>query len=102
MFTDEQGEIEMNQRAAIEMSRELHNTAQPLTVLHGVLELALENAHTVEDYRQCCERAMAELRRVADSFDEIRKLLRSSHIIRKDLNGRTVHERDAGNSSASH
>ncbi|MBV8051373.1 MAG: hypothetical protein JOZ80_09305 [Acidobacteriaceae bacterium] len=78
MFTNEQGpEVGINRSTAIAMSHELHKTAQPLTVLHGVLELALEKAHTVEDYRQCCQHAIAELQRVAESFDEVRKLLRS-------------------------
>jgi len=75
MFSDEQ--IEMSRHTAIEMSRELHKTAQPLTVLQGVLELALQKAHTVEDYRQYCERAIAELQRVGESFNQVRKLLRS-------------------------
>ncbi len=102
MFPDEQGyEVEMNRRTAIAMSRELHKTAQPLTVLQGVLELALENAHTVEDYRQCCERAIAELRRVGDSFDEVRKLLRSSIRGHKELNGGAARERDVTDRSAS-
>ena len=88
MFIDEQGhEIQINPRTAVEMSRELHKTAQPLTVLHGVLELALSKADTVEDYRKCCEQAIAELRRVADCFDEVRKLLRSGQRASTELNG---------------
>jgi nitrate/nitrite-specific signal transduction histidine kinase len=59
-----------------EISKRLHSTAQPLTVLQGVLELALLNAHTVEEYRECCRQAIEELRRVTGCFDQVRELLR--------------------------
>jgi len=61
--------------AASALSRELHHSAQPLTVLQGVLELGLLTSTTTEDYRDVIQRAMEESRRVSSSFDLVRKLL---------------------------
>jgi signal transduction histidine kinase len=57
------------------ISRELHQTAQPLTVLQGLLELALLRSHTAEEYRNIIERAMEESRRVSGCFDHVRELV---------------------------
>jgi hypothetical protein len=57
---------------------ELHQTAQPLTVLQGLLELALLSSATAEEYRGVIQRAVEESRRVSSGFDQIRKLVANS------------------------
>jgi hypothetical protein len=57
------------------ISRELHQTAQPLTVLQGLLELALLTSLTPEDYRGVIQRAMEQSRRISGCFDLVRKLV---------------------------
>jgi signal transduction histidine kinase len=54
---------------------ELHQTAQPLTVLQGLLELALLSSATAEEYRGVIQRAVEESRRVSRGFDQMRKLV---------------------------
>lgn len=56
------------------IARGLHKTAQPLTVLQGMLELALLNAGTVDEYKQTIEQALEELQRVVDCFEHLRTL----------------------------
>jgi hypothetical protein len=56
------------------ISRGLHQTTQPLTVLQGTLELALLNASTVDEFRHAIERSLEELQRVTDSFEHLRTL----------------------------
>jgi hypothetical protein len=60
------------------MLHELHQTAQPLTVLQGLLELALLSSATVEEYRGVIQRAVEESRRVSTGFDRMRKLIANS------------------------
>src|SRR5271154_2876952 len=60
------------------ISHELHQTAQPLTVLQGLLELALLAPATAEEYRCVIERAVEESRRVSSSFDQMRRLVADS------------------------
>lgn len=62
------------------VSKELHRTAQPLTVLQGLLELSLLNAGTIEEYRSSMERAINELQRVVASFDHVRELIHSTQM----------------------
>ena len=50
----------------------LHQTTQPLTVLQGVLELALLTATTVDEYKHALERSLRETRRVTDCFEHLR------------------------------
>jgi signal transduction histidine kinase len=57
-------------------SRGLHDTAQPLTVLQGVLELALEQARTVEECREALASALSEAARVTACFEHVRQLVR--------------------------
>lgn len=52
----------------------LHQTAQPLTVLQGVLELSLITAETIQDYRQSIETALLQTGRLMDCLNEIRML----------------------------
>ena len=53
--------------------RQLHRTTQPLSVLQGVLELALIQARTPDEYRRAVSQALNEVTRVSDCFDELRK-----------------------------
>jgi hypothetical protein len=64
----------IDQEIASTISRGLHQTTQPLTVLQGTLELALLNASTVNEYKQAIERSLEELQRVTDSFEHLRTL----------------------------
>ena len=59
----------------LSLSRQLHDATQPLTVLQGLLELALIKSQTVEDYRQSVELALKESARVAICFVELRDLI---------------------------
>jgi len=68
----------MNREIASAVSQELHQTAQPLTILQGLLELSLLKSGTIEEYRKSLERAMDELQRVVAGFDHVRELIRSS------------------------
>jgi len=68
----------LDQQQAAELSRDLHQAAQPLTVLQGCLELALARPHTAEEYKYSIERALDESRRLSACFDRIRDLVRSS------------------------
>lgn len=68
----------MDREIASAVSRELHQTAQPLTVLQGLLELSLLKSGTIEEYRKSLERAIDELQRVVAGFDHVRELIHSS------------------------
>jgi signal transduction histidine kinase len=57
------------------ISRGLHRTAQPLTVLQGTLELALLKPHTREEYQSIITRAMEQSQRVSDYFAHVRELV---------------------------
>lgn len=76
-FVPETPAIAFDQQRAAELSRDLHQAAQPLTVLQGCLELALTQPHTAEEYKDSIERALDESRRVAACFDRIRELVRT-------------------------
>jgi signal transduction histidine kinase len=56
------------------MSEVLHQTAQPLTVLLGILELALLQAETITDYRESVERSLFEVTRLIDCLNQARKI----------------------------
>jgi len=66
-----------DQRWIRDIGHELHETAQPLAVLQGILELALLNACTADDYREVCIHALDELERTMRHFDHIRNVLRA-------------------------
>jgi len=68
------------------VSHGLHQVAQPLTVLQGVLELALIEPNTLEGYRRSLTRAMAQWQRAADSIDAVRQLLYAPPRIRSAEN----------------
>jgi len=57
------------------LCHQLHRTMQPLTVLHGVLELALSESHSVGDYRSAVEHALAESERVVGCIRQLRRLV---------------------------
>ena len=56
------------------ISQRLHQAAQPLTVLQGMLEQTLIEAHTPEEYREIIVRLMGEARRVTCCFEHLREL----------------------------
>jgi hypothetical protein len=56
-------------------SRGLHDTAQPLTMLQGLLELTLMQAQTVDDYRESLTTALTEVARVTACFENVRQLV---------------------------
>jgi signal transduction histidine kinase len=58
------------------LSGGLHQAAQPLTVLQGLLELALIEPHTEDEYRHSIQMAMEQSQRVTGSFDHVRELVR--------------------------
>lgn len=68
----------INSEIAKAVSQELHQTAQPLTVLQGVLELSLLKSGTIEEYRSSLKRAIDEVQRVVASFDHVRELIHST------------------------
>ncbi len=57
-------------------SRTLHDAAQPLTVVQGLLELTLLQAKSVEEYRESVEAALVEMARVGDCFNRVRQIVR--------------------------
>lgn len=63
----------------------LHQTAQPLTVLQGVLELALIKSETVEEYRQSIETALLQTGRIVDCLNEIRMLVNTDALQNQTL-----------------
>jgi signal transduction histidine kinase len=65
-----------SQEISARLSRQLHDTTQPLTVLQGLLELALIKSRTQEDYKQSVELALRESARVAVCFEELSNLIR--------------------------
>jgi len=64
-------ESDLSQR----LSRQLHQTTQPLSVLQGLLELALVEVRTAEQYQQSIQRALEEVRRASDCFQQLRTLI---------------------------
>jgi signal transduction histidine kinase len=73
---DTQQSVAADRELVNTMAHELHDMAQPLTLLQGVLDLALYNADTVERYRHSVAQAMGELKRVIVSFGRMRQLVR--------------------------
>lgn len=69
-----------NNNEATKISYALHQTAQPLTVLQGVLELALINAKTVQEYRHSIETALLQTGRIVDCLNQIRILTASDSV----------------------
>jgi hypothetical protein len=64
----------LDQTIAEAMSRELHKTAQPLTILQGLVELMLSRVSASDECRKLLERAGEEVPRLACCFDDVRKL----------------------------
>lgn len=64
-----------NAQTSSAISYELHQTAQPLTVLQGMLELALLSARTTEEYRGAIQCAMEQSQRISGCLDLVRKLV---------------------------
>jgi signal transduction histidine kinase len=69
----------LDQENIAELSRGLHQAAQPLTALQGWLELALVGSHTEDEYKASIRQAMEESRRVLACFDRVREMARRPH-----------------------
>jgi len=69
-----------DQETIAELSRGLHQAAQPLTALQGWLELALTGSHTEDEYKASIRQALEESRRVLTCFDRVRELARLPHL----------------------
>ncbi|MBZ5654102.1 MAG: hypothetical protein LAO56_02360 [Acidobacteriia bacterium] len=65
----------IDRKVAGAVSRGLHDAAQPLTVLQGLLELMLQ-AKSESDHKGSVVHAIEQLRRVSNSFDHLRRLIR--------------------------
>ena len=65
-----------DQETIAELSRGLHQAAQPLTALQGWLELALIGSHSEDEYKASIRKAMEESQRVLACFDRVRELAR--------------------------
>jgi len=65
-----------DQENIAELSRGLHQAAQPLTALQGWLELALVGSHTEDEYKASIRQAMEESRRVLACFNRVREMAR--------------------------
>lgn len=57
-------------------TRSLHDVAQPLTVLQGIIELSLMRDRTADEYRMALETALQEVERVTIRLDHVRHLMR--------------------------
>jgi hypothetical protein len=74
-FGNSQAAVPVDQDTEGALSRALHRAAQPLTVIHGTLELALLTANTMEKYRDAVERSLEELQRAIDCFRDLRTII---------------------------
>jgi hypothetical protein len=63
--------VAKDREAARALARQLHDAAQPLSVLQGVLELALADSHTIDEYKQAIQRALKESSRLLACFLEM-------------------------------
>lgn len=63
------------QEVSRSLSCQLHQMTQPLAVLQGVLELALVNSRTADEYRRAVQLALAELERATTCFEDLRALI---------------------------
>jgi signal transduction histidine kinase len=66
--------VSVNQEMSGAVAHALHQTTQPLTVLQGLLELALLKTNTVDEYKRVLSRSLQELRRVTDCFEHLRAI----------------------------
>jgi len=54
----------------------LHQLAQPLTVLQGLIELNLLEDRSPEEYRECLNQAFAETSRLVNCLADAREAIR--------------------------
>jgi hypothetical protein len=74
-FRNGQAVVSVDQDTEGALSRVLHQATQPLTVIHGTLELALLTANTMEKYREAVELSLEELKRITDCFRDLRAMI---------------------------
>jgi signal transduction histidine kinase len=65
--------MHFDQQRLVEISRGLHQAAQPLTALQGWIELALDGTHSEPEYKSLMKRAREESQRVFGCFDRVRE-----------------------------
>jgi hypothetical protein len=70
------------------VSVSLHQAAQPLAVLHGMLEHALLEQRTAEEYREVLLKLTAEAHRLTTSFNQLREILCPAELTTKTADGR--------------
>jgi signal transduction histidine kinase len=75
----EQKDTAMHQENLRAVSSVLHQLAQPLTVLHGLIELSLLENQSAEQYRECLKQALTESVRLAEYLSDARKAIRMEH-----------------------
>ena len=75
ILTNQQADGSSSGELTTSLAHELHQLAQPLTILQGVLELSLLQAETAEDFRNSTEEALAQLQRVMHSLRRARNFL---------------------------
>jgi signal transduction histidine kinase len=68
--------MHLDQERLVEISRGLHQAAQPLTALQGWIELALDGTHSEHEYKSLMKRAREESQRVFGCFDRVRESAR--------------------------
>lgn len=73
---DERVKAGSTREGAVNLARELHDIAQPLCVLQGMLELALRTSRTREHYRHACQRALWEAQRAVERFNNLQEAVR--------------------------
>jgi signal transduction histidine kinase len=55
--------------------RMLHRTAQPLTVIRGILEMTLTETMTAEEKKAWLEQAVEQITQASARFDQLRKTM---------------------------
>jgi len=68
--------MHLDQERLAEISRGLHQAAQPLTALQGWIDLALDGTHSEHEYKSMMKHAREESQRVLGCFDRVRESAR--------------------------
>ena len=68
-----------NEKFLSTLSSSLHGLAQPLSIIHGYLEISLLKATSVEQYRELIEKMLQESRRATGIAQFVAQLTRFQH-----------------------
>jgi signal transduction histidine kinase len=66
----------MQQDNLLAVASVLHQLAQPLTVLHGLIELSLLENQSADQYRECLKQALTESERLVGYLSDARQAIR--------------------------